>query len=64
MHGSWMPTDATLLRERELGVVYVRVEAATREQFVVRAAFDDVAVLHDEDHVGVTDRRETMRDDE
>ena len=30
----------------------------------MRAAFDDVAVLHDEDEVGVFDRRQTVGDNE
>ena len=30
----------------------------------MRAAFHDVAVFHDEDHVGIADRGEAVRDDE
>ena len=51
-----------LLRQGELRVVDVGVETAAREQLVVCAAFHDVAVLHDEDHVGVANRGEAVRD--
>jgi hypothetical protein len=37
---------------------------APREQLVVRALLDDAPRLHDEDDVGVADRREPVRDDE
>src|SRR5690348_9794803 len=41
-----------------------RVEAAAREQLVMRPALDDLAVLEHDDHVGVADRRESVGDDE
>src|SRR4051795_2561562 len=41
-----------------------QVEAACREQLVVRALLDDPAVLQDDDQVGVADRREPVGDDE
>ena len=44
--------------------VQPRVEAACREQLGVRAPLDDLAVVHDEDLVGVADRREAVGDDE
>ena len=46
----------------ELAVVQVGVEAARRQQLVVRAALDHVAVVHDENHVGVANRGEAVRD--
>ena len=49
---------------RELGGIQRRVGAVGREQLGVRALLDDAAVLHDEDEVGVADRREAVRDDE
>ena len=41
-----------------------RVGAVAGEQLGVRTLLDDVAVLHDEDDVGVADRRQAVRDDE
>ena len=38
--------------------------ARAREQLVVRALLDDLAVLEHDDQVGVADRREAVRDDE
>src|SRR4051812_23726102 len=49
---------------RELRVVEPRVGAVDPEQCPVRALLDDGAVLHHQDQVGVTDRREPVRDDE
>ena len=59
-------------RSRSLGLrdvggpvaVERRVEPARREQLVVRALLDDLAVLEDDDQVGVADRREPVGDDE
>ena len=48
----------------ELAAVEVGVEAALRDEGVVRAALDDLALVHDEDQVGVADGRQAMRDDE
>ena len=55
------------LRLRDLcGPVAVeaRVEPAAAHQFVVRALLDDHTVLEHDDQVGVTDRRESVRDHE
>lgn len=52
-----------LRRLVELRVVQVGVEAALGEQFVVCALLDDVAVADHQDHVGVSDRGQAMRDD-
>ena len=40
------------------------VGAARLHQFVVRAALDDAAVLHQQDQIGAADRRQPVRDDE
>ena len=45
-------------------VVELPVASAEREQLVVRAALDDLAVLEHEDLVGAADRRQPVRDDE
>ena len=47
----------------ELRVVEIRVESAFFEQFLVRAFFDDVALVHNEDNVGVFYCGKTVRDD-
>ena len=47
----------------ELRVVQLGIEAVLRKQLFVAALFDDVAVLHDEDEVGVADGRKAVRDD-
>ena len=47
----------------ELRVVEIRIESAFFEQFLVRAFFDDVALVHNEDNVGVFDCGKTVRDD-
>ena len=52
-----------LRRFVELRVVQVGVEAALGEQLVVRALLDDVAVANHQDHVGVADRGQAVRDD-
>ena len=52
-----------LRRLVELRVVQVGVEAALGEQLVVRALLDDVAVADHQDHVGVADRGQAVRDD-
>jgi len=39
----------------EIGVVQLSVMAALGHQVVVRALFDDLAVIHDNDPVGVLD---------
>ena len=38
--------------------------AALRHQLGVRAFTDDAPVIHDDDAVGVLDRREAVRDDD
>src|SRR4051794_21165976 len=48
----------------ELGVVEPLVGAVGGQQFGVRALLDDAALFHDEDQVGVADRRQPVRDDE
>ena len=47
----------------ELRVVEICIESAFFEQFVVRAFFDDVALVHNEDNVGVLDCGKAVRDD-
>ena len=44
--------------------VEARVEPAARDQLLVRALLDDLAVLEHDDQVGVADRREPVRDHE
>jgi hypothetical protein len=48
----------------ELGGVEVGVGAVGGQELVVGAVFDDVAVFHDEDEVGVSDGGQTVSDDE
>ena len=47
-----------------MAVVEVGVKPSRREQFLVGTALDHVAVVHDENHVGVADGGEAVRDDE
>ena len=47
----------------ELAVVHVGIRAAGRQQLVVIALLDDIAVAHDQNQVGVADGREAVRDD-
>ena len=47
----------------ELRVVEIRIESAFFEQFLVRAFFYDVALVHNEDNVGVFDCGKAVRDD-
>lgn len=47
----------------ELRVVEVGVEAAFFEELAVRALFDDVALVHDEDEVGVLYCGQAVSDD-
>src|SRR5207249_10319088 len=53
-----VPLEAVLL------VVQLPVAAAPREQLVVRAALDDLAVLEHQDLIGALNRRQPMGDDE
>ena len=55
---------AELGRVRGPVAVERRVEAAPREQLLVRALLDDAAVLEHDDQVRIADRREPVRDDE
>ena len=48
----------------KLGVVEVGVEAVLGHEFVVVAAFDDVAITDDQDYVGIFDGGETVGNDE
>ena len=41
----------------ELAVVKVEVEAASGQELLVRSLLDDLAAVHDEDRVGIADRR-------
>src|SRR4029434_10459291 len=41
-----------------------RVAAVPLEQLAVRAAFDDAAVVEDDDRVGIDDGRQPVRDDQ
>src|SRR5450830_2048744 len=50
-------------RAGELAVVEAGVESTLGEQFFVAALFDDRAVVHDEDVMGISDGRETVSDD-
>ena len=52
-----------LRRFVELRIVQIGVEAAQGEQLVVRALLDDVAVANHQDHIGVADRGQAVRDD-
>ena len=47
----------------KLTVIQRRVEAALLHQRFVGAALNDIARLHDEDEVGVFDRREPVGND-
>src|SRR3984885_13398085 len=48
----------------ELGLVQPRVCAVGRQEFGVRSVLDDLPVFHDQDHVGITDGRQPVRDHE
>src|SRR5262245_4110495 len=48
-----------VLKRDKVGVV-----PAPREQFFMRAAFDDTAAVHRDDMIGTPDRRKTVRDDD
>ncbi len=48
----------------ELAVVEIGVEAILREQFLVGAFLDDSAVIHHQDHIGVSNGREPVSNDE
>ena len=47
----------------ELRVVKICIETAFCKQLFVRTFFDDVALVHDENHVRIFDCREAVRDD-
>ena len=46
----------------ELTQIEVGVSTLGSQQFLMRALLDNVAVVHDQDQVGVHDRRQAMRD--
>ena len=48
----------------ELAVIKFGIKAVLLEQGFVVALFDDIAVFHDEDKVGVTDGGEAVGDNE
>src|SRR5258705_3479036 len=58
--GEDRPTDSS----RGLNHPEPCVESGVRHQLVMRAALDDSSTVHDDDRVGVTNRGESMRDDE
>ena len=51
-------------RAGELGVVEAGIGAPAREKALMVALLDDLSVLHNQDHVRVTDRRQAMGDHE
>src|SRR5947208_13492834 len=53
----------TTLFRSKLQVVQPRVGAAAGDQFIVRAAFANLAVLQHEDLVGAPDGRQAVRND-
>ena len=44
-----------LCRLSELRAVQIRIEPVLRQQLIVRTLLDDVAVLHDQDHIRIAD---------
>lgn len=46
----------------ELAVIKIGIEAALCKKFVMRAAFDDITVLHNEDKIGIFYSRKSMCD--
>src|SRR5690606_20436147 len=70
----WFPSPSGLIRSgpgssldrgsRELRVVEAVVRGLSRQQLLVGALFDDMAVLHHHDQVGVADGGEPVGDDE
>ena len=50
-------------RTLELGIVQVGVKTARCQQFVVSTLFDDIAVLHYQNQVGIPNRGQPMGDD-
>jgi hypothetical protein len=48
----------------ELAHIQIVIHAALAEQFLVLAPLDHLAVLDDDNLIGVANRAETMRDDE
>src|SRR5262249_60874978 len=56
--------DEAILLEPVLLVVQLAVSAVDGEQFLMRAALDDLAVLEHQDLVGAADGREPVGDDE
>src|SRR5688572_8203835 len=54
--------DETIVLEVVLLVVQLLVPAAEANQLGMRSAFDDLAVLEDENLIGAANRRQPMRD--
>ena len=50
-----------LLRLLKLCLIQIRIETACCQQLVVIALLDDIAVLHDQNQIGVSNRRKPMR---
>ena len=48
----------------KLAVIQFLVQAVLLQKLLVRAAFDDIALFHDEDEICVTDSREPVGNDE
>src|SRR5690606_41445235 len=58
------PCDSRDRSVRELEFVEPRVDPPGLEEFVVRALLTELAVVEDEDPIGVPDGGESVRDDE
>lgn len=52
-----------LIQLKRAGIKLI-ILALFGNELIMRAAFDDAAVVKDHDHVGVADRGKTVRDDE
>ena len=52
-----------LCRLSELRAVQIRIEPVLRQQLIVRTLLDDVAVLHDQDHIRIADGGKAVRND-
>lgn len=49
---------------RELTVIEIRIESALGQQFFVVAFLDYTTLIHDKDEIRITNRRETMGNNE
>ena len=54
----------SLFDRGKLGIVEFAVEAVFLHQLFVIALFDDLSLIHDQDLIGIADRRKTMGNDE